>query len=79
MSILVNFEHHCNLSWIGANSYTNAQFGAGTGPIVMNSVQCNSSESKMMDCPFSLNHNCSHHEDAGVRCVVSTYGKLDVL
>ena len=27
-----------------------------------------------MDCPFSLNHNCGHHEDAGVRCTLSIYG-----
>ena len=63
----------------GAVFYANAQFGAGTGPIVMNNVQCNSSESKLMDCPFSLNHACGHHEDAGVRCVVSTFGKLVIL
>ena len=28
-----------------------------------------------MDCSLSLSHSCGHHEDAGVRCTLETYGK----
>ena len=27
-----------------------------------------------MDCPFDLNHNCGHNDDAGVQCSSSTSG-----
>ena len=42
----------------------------------MNNVRCTATESRLIDCPFDLNHNCDHHEDAGVRCYSSTSGKI---
>ena len=60
---------------LGATAYTGAQFGAGAGPIVMNDVRCTTAERRLIDCPFKLNHNCGHHEDAGVLCTASTTGK----
>ena len=60
----------------GATAYSSARFGAGTGPIVMDDVQCRATERRLIDCPFTLNHNCGHSEDAGVRCTSSTYGKI---
>jgi hypothetical protein len=59
----------------GALAYAGARFGQGTGPIVMDDVRCTGSEVTLMDCPSSLSHNCGHHEDAGVRCTLVTYGK----
>ena len=41
----------------------------------MDNVRCMGSEGGLMDCPLSLSHNCGHHEDAGVRCTLATYGK----
>ena len=42
----------------------------GTGLIVLDDLNCTGSELRLIDCPHNRlgRHNCSHHEDAGVRC-----------
>ena len=40
----------------------------GTGPILMDDVQCDGSEDSLLECPHSGAHNCQHYEDVGVRC-----------
>ena len=54
----------------GARAYSNAYFGAGSGPIFLDEVQCTSSASQLLECPSSpiLSHNCLHSADAGVGC-----------
>ena len=51
-------------------AYSNAVFGAGTGPIFLDDVQCTSSASQLLECSSSpiLTHNCQHSADAGVEC-----------
>ena len=51
-------------------AFTDAFFGAGTGPIFLDDVQCSSSSSQLLECSSSpiLTHNCQHFEDAGVGC-----------
>ena len=46
-------------------------FPGGTGAIHLDDLRCTGSESRLIDCPHSGAgvHNCSHSEDAGVRCV----------
>ena len=67
--------HHFFSFLLGASAYSRAQFGQGAGPIVMDDVRCTNAERRLIDCPFKLNHNCDHNEDAGVRCYSSSIGK----
>ena len=54
----------------GGIAYSNAFFGAGTGPIYLDDVACISSDSQLLECSSRpiLVHNCDHHDDAGVGC-----------
>lgn len=45
-----------------------AAFGEGTGQIFLSKVMCVGTEPVLEDCLFSSANNCSHDEDAGVRC-----------
>ena len=49
-------------------AFKRARFGQGSGDIVLSNVQCKGSEWSLDRCTASPNHNCSHHEDAGVSC-----------
>ena len=62
----------CNqLGFSGAIAVVrHAGFGQGSGPIQLDNVGCVGNESALADCPANpINqHDCGHHEDAGVRC-----------
>ena len=48
-----------------------AGFGEGSGSIWLDSVTCTGSESSLTSCGHlgvGITRNCSHSEDAGVRC-----------
>ena len=57
---------HC----AGGRAYSNAYFGAGSGPIFLDDVRCSSRSTQLLECwsrPI-LSHNCLHYKDAGVKC-----------
>jgi len=58
------------LMYLDAVAFSNAHFGTGAGPIHLDNIGCNGSESKLIDCPWNLFGSCyySHREVAGVRC-----------
>ena len=64
----------------GAEALGGASFGAGTGQIWLDDMACNDHKSWLMDCSANPigNHDCSHSEDAGVKCVamMSKYNRL---
>ena len=59
---------------VGAIARNGALFGEGSGPIVLDNVQCSGSESMILDCTANDIgvHNCDHSEDAGVTCQPSS-------
>ena len=54
----------------GAVAFSNAAFGPGTSPILLDNVDCSGSEDSLINCSHSSFVRCSsgHSEDAGVRC-----------
>lgn len=61
-----------------------AYFGRGdlSSPIQLDEVACTGSEQNLGMCTFSDGHDCTHSEDAGVRCTgecsyIRTYARLN--
>ena len=52
----------------GAITLRLGQVPDGTGPIVLDDVDCRGTESSLFQCRYSAVHNCVHAEDVGVTC-----------
>ena len=46
-------------------------FSGDSGPILLDEVQCTGNENILSECPHAeiSNHDCTHFEDAGVKCL----------
>ena len=47
-------------------------YGEGSGNILLDDLDCNGAEDSLLDCQADMrnisSHDCTHSEDAGVRC-----------
>ena len=70
MQVVLIGSFRCFACSIGGIAYSNAFFGAGTGPIYLDDVGCTLSANQLLECPSRpiLVHDCQHSADAGVRC-----------
>lgn len=57
-----------------ARAWTQAYFGEGSGPVLLDEVRCTGNELAIEECPKRPwgEHNCGHGEDAGVSCTPLT-------
>ena len=63
-----------NLCTLGAEVLTSG-FNEGAGLILLDNITCTGIESRLVDCPADFlsandSNNCSHSDDAGVRCML---------
>ena len=49
-----------------------ASFGEGRGAILLNQLACLGNETRLVDCQSTSTSQCTHSEDAGVRCLLQT-------
>jgi len=65
-------HQHCFFLLLGAIAQSNAFFGQGTGPILLDDLRCTGTETRLIDCPSDGVGNsdfCNGHaDDAGVQC-----------
>ena len=64
---------------LGAQPFTSAHFGEGSGQIVLDEVMCTGMEMSLISCPANVIHNCGHDEDVGVSCLPNGKLKEEVL
>ena len=70
MCARVYIDHHVYAPSADASGQRGAAYGQGSGPILLDQVQCFGNELNIFDCPrnnIGMN-NCVHNQDAGVTC-----------
>ncbi|KAF3980675.1 MAG: scavenger receptor cysteine-rich domain-containing protein [Methylococcales symbiont of Iophon sp. n. MRB-2018] len=60
---------------IGFLPTSDASYGEGNGPILLDNVVCSGSEENLLECSYNplFTTNCIHSEDAGVNCLGTLY------
>ena len=53
-----------------ATAFSNARFGQGEGPILLDDLRCTGEEGSLLECRHRGIgiHSCGHYEDASVLC-----------
>jgi len=67
---LVNAHVACKqLGFIGALAFTKeSRFGSSSRDFIMDSVRCDGTEERLIDCQHNTDHDCREGEAAGVLC-----------
>ena len=57
---------------LGAEALANAHFGTGSGPLLLSGLSCTGTERSLLSCYHRgigvTGYNCTHRDDAGIRC-----------
>ena len=57
----------------GVETFINAHFGQGTGPLLLDWLSCTGREQTLLSCSHSgigvTSYYCGHDDDVGVRCL----------
>ena len=61
--LLVLFE-----LYTGAMPRISGHFGAGSGPIFFEDVECTGNETSLLNCTYEPATGCDHNDDVGVHC-----------
>ena len=76
LNSLIDHSTQKSIFLLGTVIYSNAYFGPGTGPILLDDLLCTGSETRLIDCPryfsggIGTYDGCRGHlDDAGVRCM----------
>jgi len=61
------------LGYINAGYVINNRYGAGSGTIWLDNVQCSGTETNIANCQHNSwgSHNCGHSEDVSVSCITA--------
>uniref|UniRef100_K1QGZ3 Deleted in malignant brain tumors 1 protein n=1 Tax=Magallana gigas TaxID=29159 RepID=K1QGZ3_MAGGI len=59
------------LPWKTSEAYGNAKYGEGSGPILLDNVNCSGSETSITECIHIGwgSHDCGHSEDVSINCL----------
>ena len=79
---IINAQVVCRQLGYGSSSVSvDFNVPPGTGPILLDDVNCSNSHNNLLVCPHSGlgNHNCVHMEDVGVKCSQPSTGSFVVM
>jgi len=64
----------------GVKVHPEAVWGEGKGPIWINNILCNGTETSLEECPspaWGPTYQCKHSEDVGIECLPDAFSRID--
>ena len=72
------YHDKAEFNFLGAKAFSRSYYGAGSGLIHLDEVQCTGDEEDLLNCTYRLSYNCFRHEVAGVDCLEANCTEGDV-